>query len=206
MIPQHQEQNHQATANSPTVYGVLGFLMSPIGTSLTTVWAGNCNQCQNWIRTSCDIFTRIPFLLWLLFSDDVTGFRCAWRSRVWYSDGNAWSWGIGFCWEEFDACYLNQRWGSSTVFGTPDDTVCIALDNQQVVRIEITQWKSTHLNTEVKGAPHPFRVDWGWTCTIEDSCGEIHLTGCLRSAEGSQMVANRFLSSVGSHQGLRWCF
>jgi len=40
MIPWHQERNHQATANSPTVLGALGWLMSPLGTRLNTVWAG----------------------------------------------------------------------------------------------------------------------------------------------------------------------
>jgi len=40
MIPYHPERKHQVTANSPTVHGVLAFLMSPIGTRLRTVWAG----------------------------------------------------------------------------------------------------------------------------------------------------------------------
>jgi hypothetical protein len=34
------EQNYQVTANSPTVHGVLGFLMSLICTRLKTMWAG----------------------------------------------------------------------------------------------------------------------------------------------------------------------
>jgi len=40
MIPGHPEHNHQATANSHNVQGVLGFLGSPISTRLKTVWAG----------------------------------------------------------------------------------------------------------------------------------------------------------------------
>ena len=34
MIPSHPERNHQAMANSPSLHGVLGFLMGPIGTRL----------------------------------------------------------------------------------------------------------------------------------------------------------------------------
>jgi hypothetical protein len=36
----HSEQSHQVMANSPTVHGVLRFLMSPIGIRLITVLAG----------------------------------------------------------------------------------------------------------------------------------------------------------------------
>ena len=40
MIRQHPERNHQATANSHTVHGVLGYLMSLTGTRQKVMWAG----------------------------------------------------------------------------------------------------------------------------------------------------------------------
>jgi len=46
MIYWHQERNHQDMANSPTMQGVFGFLMSSIGTRLKTVWAGKLSW--NW--------------------------------------------------------------------------------------------------------------------------------------------------------------
>jgi len=46
MIPQRPERNLQATANSHTVYGDLGCLMSLIGTWWNTVWASKF--CRKW--------------------------------------------------------------------------------------------------------------------------------------------------------------
>jgi len=46
MAPYHAERNHQAIVNSHTVHRVLGFLMSPISTRLTKVWAGKMQWKQ----------------------------------------------------------------------------------------------------------------------------------------------------------------
>jgi hypothetical protein len=40
MIPYHPERNHQAMANAHTDHGVLGYLISLIGTRQNIVWAG----------------------------------------------------------------------------------------------------------------------------------------------------------------------
>jgi len=39
-MPYYSDRNHEATANSPIVHGVLGFLIIPIGTRVNTVWPG----------------------------------------------------------------------------------------------------------------------------------------------------------------------
>jgi len=44
--PKHPERNHQATANSHTVQGVLGHSMCPIGTRLKTVCTGKLQWMQ----------------------------------------------------------------------------------------------------------------------------------------------------------------
>ena len=46
MITYHPERNHQATANSQTVRGVLGFLISLMSTRRKIVWAGELR----WMR------------------------------------------------------------------------------------------------------------------------------------------------------------
>jgi len=67
MIPSYPECNHQATANSHTVYGFLGFLNSPIDTRLKAVWAAilqsiwemdsnfKSHQCQDSIHSMTGI-------------------------------------------------------------------------------------------------------------------------------------------------------
>jgi len=69
------------------------------------------------------------------------------------------------------------------------------------VGVSTSQWKTICSHTERKCTPYWARVDWGRASTTEDSGGEIHLTGCFRSMEGSLIVASMFLICVGNHQG-----
>jgi len=120
----------------------------------------NWNNCENWIQTSSHCNTGIPFTLWLVFSDDVAVFMCAGRSRGWDCDGKAWRWGTEFSYEEFDACHQNYRPGCSTACVTLDDPKCKALDNKEVVRIEIHEWETTGSDTKGECTPCWSRMDW----------------------------------------------
>jgi len=205
VIPQHPERNHQVMANAPTLHGVVGFLMSPISTGRKTVWAGTLRQCKHWIQTSSHRYTGIPFTLWLVFSDDVAVFRCAWRSREEYCDGKAWCWGIVFRCEEIDECYPDYCGRGSTGCGAPDDSDCNAMDKLLDVRIETRQWKTTRQDTKGECTRHRSWVDWGRASTSADPGGEVHFAGCLWSMEGSLMAASMFLVSFGWHQGSQGC-
>jgi len=55
----------------------------------TNCGLATCKECEHWIQTSSHSYTGIPFTLWLLCSDNVAVFRCAWRSRGWYCDEKA---------------------------------------------------------------------------------------------------------------------
>jgi len=46
-----------------------------------------CNESRNWIQTFSDSNAETSFTLRLLLQDDVTMFKCAWRSKRWYSEG-----------------------------------------------------------------------------------------------------------------------
>jgi len=162
----------------------------------------NCNKCKNWIQTSTHSYTRIPFTLWLLFSDDVTVFMCSSQFRGRYCNGQAWGWGIEFCWEEFDACYPDKWRRCTTECSTLDDRDCTPLDDEEVVVIQTSQWKTTVLNTEEKCTPYWAWVDWGWAAITEQSCGEIHFAGCFSSMEVSLLAASMSQISVGRNQGL----
>jgi len=83
-----------------------------------------------------------------VLSDDVAVFWCAWRSRESYCDGNAPCWCTVFRCEEFDACHRDCRLARSTGYGSPDDSNCKALDDQEVLRIETLKWETKCSDTE----------------------------------------------------------
>jgi len=166
----------------------------------------HCDECENWIQTSSHSYTGIPFTERLVLSGDVALFRCAWRSRGWDCEGKAWCRCIGFCHEEFVACYPDWRWRSSSGCGAQDDTDCKALDDTEVVGIETCQRKTTSVDTEGECTPHWSRVEWGRASKTEGPCGEIHFKWCFRSMESSSMVACMFSVSFGWHRGSQQCF
>jgi len=137
----------------------------------------------------------------MVLSDDLVVFRCTWRSRGWFCDGELWCCGSVFCSEEFDACYVNWKQWSLTGYGAPDHIDCNIYDDKEVVGIETSQWKTTRLDTKGKCTPQWSRVDWGLASKFEGSCGKIHCTGCFRSMEGSKLAACMFLVRAGRHQG-----
>jgi len=145
----------------------------------------NCDESKNWIQTSSHSNCGIPLTPWLVASDDVAGFRCAWTSRGWYIDGKAWSTRIVFHSDKFDACYLAWRWWCSTGCGSPDDKDCKALDDKEVVRIRTRGWITTRSDTDGVCIPHWSWVDCGWASQTDSSGEEMHSMGCFRSLEGS---------------------
>jgi len=167
---------------------------------------GNCDECDNWIQTSSHCKAGVPFTLWLVFSDNVAVFRCAWRSRRWYSDGNARRRCTVFRGEEFDACYQDWNQRSSTGCGKPIDPNCKALYNQEVVRMETCEWETTCLDTERECTPCWFQMDRRRASRTEDTWREIHFTGCFRSVEGSSMAVGMLLFGIGEHRGSQWYF
>jgi len=161
----------------------------------------NCDECENWIQTSSHSSTRIRFSWWLLVSDDVADFMCAWRSRGWYCDGKAWCRCIVFRSEEFDASYQDWRPTSWTGWGALDVTDCKALDNQEVIGIETCQRKTTCADTEGECTPHWSWVDWRWAPKTEGTGGGTHFNGGFGSMEASSMAAWMFFVSVGRQGG-----
>jgi len=161
----------------------------------------NCDECENWIQTSSHSSTRIRFSWWLLVSDDVADFMCAWRSRGWYCDGKAWCRCIVFRSEEFDASYQDWRPTSWTGWGALDVTDCKALDNQEVIGIETCQRKTTCADTKGECTPHWSWVDWRWAPKTEGTGGGTHFNGGFGSMEGSLMAACMFFVSVGRQGG-----
>jgi len=141
------------------------------------------DEWVNWIQTSSHHNGRIPFNIWLVLSDDVAGFKCAWPSSVWYCNWEAWWRGIVFCIEDFDACYLDSRQRSSIECGALDNTDCQTTDNKEVVRIETSQWITTLLDTEGGCTPHCSPVDGRRAKKSGDPIGEIDSTGCFSSME-----------------------
>jgi len=161
----------------------------------------NCNECQNCIQTSSHSYTGIPFTLWLVLSDYVAVFWCAWRSRGWYGDGTASCRCIVFRSEEFDACYLDWRRRSSTGCGAPDDLDGQALDDKEVVRIDICQRKTTCPDTKGECTPHWYWVDRWRASKTEGPGGVIHFTWFFGSMESSLMATYMFFICVGRPGG-----
>jgi len=166
----------------------------------------NCDECENWIQTSSHSYTRIPCTLWLVLSDDVAVFRCTWRSRGWYCDGNAQYRCSEFCCEEFDACHPDWGPGRSTGSGAPDDTNCNALDDQEVVTMKTREWESTCSDTAGECTPCWSRMDCGRASSTKYPCGEIHFTACFKSVEGTLMAAGIVFIGIGRHRRMEWHF
>jgi len=185
MIRYHPERNHQVTANSPTVHGVLGFLMSPISIILKTVWAGkfrwmreldsNFMSQVHWdsIHSITGVFRwcgcfQVPLRIQRMIP--------RWKSMVlrhWIPQWRVW-------------CMLSgQRGRSSTGCGAPDDSDCKAMDDQAVVKMETRQWRMTSADTRGECTHHWSRVDGGRPSTFDDPGGEVHFAGCFWSMEGS---------------------
>ena len=121
----------------------------------------HCDECENWIETASQCNVEISFTLWLVFSDNVADFRCAWRCSGWGCDGKARRQGTVFRSAEFDACNPDWRPGRSTGCGSPDDPDCTALDNKEEGRIETRQWESTNSDTEGECTPGWSQMAWG---------------------------------------------
>jgi len=185
-----------------------GFWWVPLEQDKTQCGLANRHESDNWIQTSSNSYAGNPFTLWLVPSDDVAGFRCAWTSSGWYCDGKAWCRGFVFWCEEFVACYPDQRRSSSTGCDAPDDTDCNSLDHKKVVGIQTRQWKTTLSDPEGECTPYQSGVDWRRASEAEDQGGEIHYSGCFRSTESLQMAASMDFSSAGRHWdwGLQQCF
>jgi len=102
MIPEHPERYHQAMANSHTVHGVLGYLMSLISTRRKIVWAGklrwmrkldsNFKSLQRKVSIHsmtgvfrrCGCFqVRLKIQKMILWSKCTAPMRCILRWRVW---------------------------------------------------------------------------------------------------------------------------
>jgi len=120
-----------------------------------------CDECENWIQTSSHCNAGIPFTRWLMFSDDVAVFRCAWRSNEWYCKEQARRRGNVFLCEEFDACHPDWDPQCSTGCGTLDDPNCNALDNHEVVGFETRNWETTCSDTKWECTPRWSRMDLG---------------------------------------------
>jgi len=149
-----------------------------------TVWAGKLG----WMWKLYSNFSSLlhwDFTLRLVVSDDVAVFRCAWQSGGWYCDGEPWCGDMVVCTEEFDVCYQDRKWRSSTGCGTPNDTDCKALKEEKVVGIETSQLQTTCSDTESKCPTHWSRVQWGRPSKTDDSCGVIHFPGCFSSMKSS---------------------
>jgi len=145
----------------------------------------NCNECENCVQTSSHCNAAIRFTPWLVLSDDVAVFTCAWRSRRWYCDGKAWCRGNALRSEEFDACYPDWRRRTSTGCSAPEDTDYKALDGKEVVGIKTCQCKTTHPDTHGECTPLWSRVDWERASKSGDPGAGVYFTGCFRSMDGS---------------------
>jgi len=128
----------------------------------------NCEECKNWIQTSRHCNAGIPFTPWLVFSDNVAVFRCAWWTRGWDFDGKSQCQRTVFRCEEFDACNPDWRPEHSTGCGTPDNPNCKALDKKEVVRIETREWETTCLHPEGECTPCWSRMGWGRASLTKD--------------------------------------
>ena len=93
------------------------------------------------------------------------------------------------------------KWCSTLV-----DKDWIALDTQEVVRIETCLQKTIVSDMEWDCTHSWSQMDWEWPGNTEDTCGKIHLTMNFRSVEGSQIVGCMIFISAGRHRGSQCLF
>jgi len=183
--------------NAPTVHRVVVFLMTLISTRLKTVRAGKL-QWKWELDSNFKSQIRQDSIHWM------TGVvrRCGcfpermnipriilwWRSIVQVHCILQWS-----VW-----CMLSAlKTRTLNKSGTMDDSEFKAVDGLEVVGIESCQWTTCCGNTKAECPRHWSWVDRGQATNTESPGGEILLTGCFRSIEGSSMVASMFFVSLG---------
>ena len=69
---------------------------------------------------------------------------------------------------------------------------------------KLPEWETTCSDTEVECTPCWSWTDWRRARKTEDPCWGIHFTGCFRSVEGSSMAAGILLIGIGRHRGSEW--
>jgi len=172
-------------ANSHTVYGVVGFLISPIGIRLKTVWAGKLRYMQK-------LHSNFKSQLHRDSIHSMTGVcrPCHWfEVRLMVRRMRQW-------WKTMVLRHWNLQWRVWWMLSRPKTNNINKMRRTGSYRSQCLGWQAGSQNQHLPMENNLFgkegncklywsRVDRERVSKTEDSWGEIHLADCFRSINGS---------------------